>query len=445
MPTYLLRAADSDLSGGADWNKQLLYGTEGAATLSASILKTATETQYGYSNASIPYNAAWPTGNWTVRVYVTTGSSYIYGSVSISRVNSAGTVQQTCTVSGEQQMTNAGSYTFSFTNLAWTAGAVGDRIRINYLFRNSKTNGSISIVIRTGTDTDVVTPVPYTPVSTLSVSDAVTPTLSRVSARFRDLSVSDAVAPVLAKAFIAVRTLSVSDAVTPILVEYQTWARTLSATVGATVTLARIGYYFRTLSATCGATVTLGRIAYLFRSLATTCGATPILASATTWARSLAVASSVTPTLDRLVLYLRTLSATAGGTLTLSRCTTWARTMAATVGAIPILSRGADFFRAMASSSPVVPTLARQAGFFRELVTSSSVVPSLSRIAAYLRSLATASGSGLGLVVDVHSGGGTVTEIEINGTCGSSPSMGTENPIIAKLKRVYCSIMSLFV
>jgi len=364
LPTYLLRAADSDLSGGADWNKQLLYGTEGAATLSASILKTATETQYGYSNASIPYNAAWPTGNWTVRVYVTTGSSYIYGSVSISRVNSAGTVQQTCTVSAEQQMTNAGSYTFSFTSLAWTAGAVGDRIRINYLFRNSKTNGAISIVIRTGTDTDVVSPVPYTPASTLSTSSPGSPALSKSGA----------------------------------------YARTLSVTAGGTPLLARAANYLRALSVAAGNY--------------------PSVSAQNTKQRTLSTTSAGVPLLEKMQGYFRTLAVTGPGA--------------------PSLSRYAAVLRTLSASSPGMPAFSWQLSYVRALAVACPGVPSLSRLACFFRALAAAAGTTLKLDLEIHSGGGPI-EIEINGTCGSSPSMGTENPIIAKLKRVYCSIMSLFV
>lgn len=80
----------------------------------------------------------------------------------------------------------------------------------------------------------------------------------------------------------------------------------------------------------------------------------------------------------------------------------------------------------------------------RALAVSCPGVPSLERFAAFLRTLAESAGTTRKLDLEVHSGGGPI-EIEINGTCGSFPSLGSGQAFLAKMKRVYSGIMSLFI
>jgi len=161
MPTYILKTAASDLSGGADFNKVLSTGTEAASSITLGVGAAATEDNYGFTASGVPNNAAWETGNWTVEVNVTTANMKLEASMAISRVDSAGAQQEISAFSAEQNAGAIGVLTFSFTSLAWTAGATGDRIRIVYRFRNTATmGGDQTAVIETGTvSCEVVSPV----------------------------------------------------------------------------------------------------------------------------------------------------------------------------------------------------------------------------------------------------------------------------------------------
>ena len=158
MATYYLSGTDSDLSGGADFNKKLLGSAETAGTITVSLAKNATETSYAFSEAGNPNNADWNTGGVTVEVYVTTRSPDVYLNVRADRVNSSGALQESSTSPGEQNLAATGLYTFNIASMDWAAGAAGDRIRIAYIFRNNNTKSTRSVDIQTGTtDTQVIT------------------------------------------------------------------------------------------------------------------------------------------------------------------------------------------------------------------------------------------------------------------------------------------------
>jgi hypothetical protein len=151
--TYYLNSTTSDLSGGNDYNKVLHTVTTKVETVGPfTILRKSTEESYAWTNSSMPNNDAWETGAFTVKVNVTQLSSttYLYLNVRVDRVDSAGNVQESSDVSTEQQMTSTGVKTFSIASKDWTDGSATDRLRLAYIWRNSKTNADYTATISQG-------------------------------------------------------------------------------------------------------------------------------------------------------------------------------------------------------------------------------------------------------------------------------------------------------
>lgn len=155
---YLLTSSDSDLPVGADFRKTMREGATTAATLAVSLAASATEESFGYTSLGIPGLVHWPPGPFTVKVKVTVGDSDVFLKVRVTRVNAAGTAQQSSAYTAEQQLTAATGYVFSIPNTTWTPGAVGDRLRVDYSFRNNV--GSVqSVTIELNTvNAEIVAP-----------------------------------------------------------------------------------------------------------------------------------------------------------------------------------------------------------------------------------------------------------------------------------------------
>jgi hypothetical protein len=154
---YSLRAANSDLSGGADFNKRLQIGTETADEITISVAGNATEDSLGFADVGQPDDDG-ITGDYTVEVNVLgIGLATINLSAAVARVNSAG-VQQAISAFAAEQSGLPGIKTFSFTAInlgTWTAG---DRLKVVYRFRNTLAIAG-SLDIQTGTtDAQIIAP-----------------------------------------------------------------------------------------------------------------------------------------------------------------------------------------------------------------------------------------------------------------------------------------------
>lgn len=155
---YFLSSTNSDLTGGADFSRALFYNNMAAATtLSITIAGTTTETSRGFTPALHPgvYGA---TGNYTVTVDVTNTNNNIFCAITLHRINSAGTVQNSSTASAEQQFNTGGVKTYTFTALNLGTWASGDRLRVDYAFRNSAMNNQTFTIGINDPDTRVQTP-----------------------------------------------------------------------------------------------------------------------------------------------------------------------------------------------------------------------------------------------------------------------------------------------
>lgn len=156
--TYTLRSANSDCTGGADFTRELRSGTETAGSITFSVANGATEDSLGFTPAGNPSTDG-TTGNYTVEVSVTTGSSAIQGSVAVARVNSSCVQQQISAFTAEQTMT-AGVKTFTLNSINLGTWGAGDRLKVVYRFRSTNTHGgAASLTIETGTaDTEATAP-----------------------------------------------------------------------------------------------------------------------------------------------------------------------------------------------------------------------------------------------------------------------------------------------
>jgi len=129
---HFLSSINSDLTGGADWNKYLRYNTSGAAsTISASIAANTAEEQRAFTEPLHPGTKASVTGNYTVRVKVTVGNTNAGIAITLHRINSAGTVQASSSRTINQSA-SAGTKTFTFTSLNLGTFAQTDRLRVDY-------------------------------------------------------------------------------------------------------------------------------------------------------------------------------------------------------------------------------------------------------------------------------------------------------------------------
>jgi PKD repeat protein len=162
---YYLRKTNSDLTWGEDFDYKLLTTTAGEDTLAISLAKSATETSFGYTDLGIPNNADWETGTFTVKVKVTNNNSYIYGSIRVDRISAAGATVESSTTTAEQSFASDATYTFTVASKNWTAGTIGDRIAVAYIFRNSKSNAQ-SVTISLNTSESSVTTLVSTKVLT---------------------------------------------------------------------------------------------------------------------------------------------------------------------------------------------------------------------------------------------------------------------------------------
>jgi len=156
MSTYYLRSDNSDLSGGTDFNNKLLSsgGSQGPIDIDFDLLEQ--RTSYGFTEPNVPYNNDWETGGFTVKVNISSGDINIACKISVSRINSSGAQQQVTTETAEQTMT-AGVKTFDVTSKDWSAGNYTDRIRVNYMFRNTSVKTTAAITVYRDNNMTVVT------------------------------------------------------------------------------------------------------------------------------------------------------------------------------------------------------------------------------------------------------------------------------------------------
>ena len=157
---YYMTTNNSDLTGGADFNRKLEYEYTGAATaLSVSIAAASTEVSRCYTEPLHPGASGSVTGNYTVSVFCSTANANINGTVTLHRINSAGTIQTSSAASSSVSFGTTGAKTFSFTSLSLGTFTSSDRLRVDFSFTNAAAHSASSFGIRfNDPDSDVITP-----------------------------------------------------------------------------------------------------------------------------------------------------------------------------------------------------------------------------------------------------------------------------------------------
>lgn len=156
---HFLSSANSDLTGGADWNKYVRYNTSGAAsTISASIAQGATEVQRGFTEANHPGTKASVTGTYTVKAKITTGNGNASIGIQLHRVNSAGTIQSSSSTTATQAA-SAGTKTFTLASVNLGTFAETDRLRVDYRITGI-VMGAVTIALATE-DSDCYVETPF--------------------------------------------------------------------------------------------------------------------------------------------------------------------------------------------------------------------------------------------------------------------------------------------
>jgi hypothetical protein len=201
MPTsYFLSSTDSDLIGGGDFTKLLDDTAAARSTLAFTVANEATETSHGVTDVGVP-SADGGSGSqsWTVKVDVDVGSTSIFCSVRVTRINAAGSQQAISAATAEQQCT-AGVKTFTLSLVDLGTWAAGDRLRVLYLFRSSNAHGGaagITIGLNTA-DSEVTAPwtivtsseVDLTPASLALAGVALDPVPGSVAVNLTPASIS---------------------------------------------------------------------------------------------------------------------------------------------------------------------------------------------------------------------------------------------------------------
>jgi hypothetical protein len=155
---YYLSSTNSDLTGGIDFNKHLTSNIATASTISPSSGFRATEISSAYTQILHPGSAGTVTGDYTVTIDVTVANSNAFVSVQIHRINSTGTIQTSSATNAEEQISSTGKKTFTLSSVDLGTFASTDRLRVDYIIRNSA-RGNTSITIATDdVDSSIITP-----------------------------------------------------------------------------------------------------------------------------------------------------------------------------------------------------------------------------------------------------------------------------------------------
>lgn len=157
---YFATTNNSDLTGGADFNRELEYTITGAATaLSVTINNASTETSRCYTDPLHPGTKGSVTGDYTVSIFCSTLNASISATVTLHRINSTGTIQTSSSASSSVLFDTTGAKVFTFTGLSLGTFTSTDRLRVDFNFANSSAHTNQSFGVRfNDPDTYVLTP-----------------------------------------------------------------------------------------------------------------------------------------------------------------------------------------------------------------------------------------------------------------------------------------------
>lgn len=129
---YFLTSADSDLTGGSDFNKKLLPNIISAASgLTVATAGNVTETSYVFTEPPDPGSRGSVTGDFTISVDITTSGTNMSMTFAVARINSAGTQQSISSASSSISLTTTGVKTATLTGVNLGTFASTDRLRLH--------------------------------------------------------------------------------------------------------------------------------------------------------------------------------------------------------------------------------------------------------------------------------------------------------------------------
>lgn len=136
---YYNLSTNSDLSNGGLFNYNLNHNPPPSTqTFVVSLASQASNFGYAYTPPLHPgTNITNFTSNYTANIDISVTNASIQANVQLHRINSTGTVQTSSAVTADQTMDPGPILSFSFTNLDLGTFAAGDRIRVDYGFRNT--------------------------------------------------------------------------------------------------------------------------------------------------------------------------------------------------------------------------------------------------------------------------------------------------------------------
>lgn len=144
---YYLSDSPSNLGVGVDFTTLLLPNIVGTtSTASVSLAANATRISTAFTPAFHP-GVGGAVSTIIVVINITSGQSQCALNLVANRVNVGGSVVIASSVPTAEQITNAGIQTHTFTNLNLGTWGEGDRLRLDYRFRNTATKGGTRTVI----------------------------------------------------------------------------------------------------------------------------------------------------------------------------------------------------------------------------------------------------------------------------------------------------------
>lgn len=147
---YVLSTTNGSLPlMGSNFSKKLV-SSETASSISFTLAaKDPSDRDYGLTDSTTVNIAHWATGDITVYVVIDTGSSNTKLSIKVRRLSSMGIEQEATSISSAKSA-SAGTLTFNFTSISWTAGNIADRLVVDFLWDNSLNSSDTPMKINTG-------------------------------------------------------------------------------------------------------------------------------------------------------------------------------------------------------------------------------------------------------------------------------------------------------
>jgi hypothetical protein len=157
--TYIARSTDSDLTGSdlPTLHNQLLGTTTATAVTKSTgnIPVGTTASGFAWTAVGVPGTSGHQLADVSVSVDISGGNTSLQLSVAVARVNSSGVVQAASATSDEQTA-SAGTKVVNFTALDLGTWSAGDRLRVEYLFRNTHASMVQAATVRYNTTASTV-------------------------------------------------------------------------------------------------------------------------------------------------------------------------------------------------------------------------------------------------------------------------------------------------